>query len=108
MPDTYGHAKSFFDKNVEDGKVNKLRGLLQFDNPSLAKPQVGDILVFDATTFNSYGHVAIVSSVSEDEIEIIQQNAGPFSSTREKYQLTQELHHYKIENKRILGWLRMN
>ena len=37
MPDSYGHAKDFFDKNIEDGKLNKARNLIQHSNPSLAK-----------------------------------------------------------------------
>ncbi len=107
MPDSYGHAFTFFDTNITDGKLNTQRNLLQFTNPSKSKPQEGDLIVSGATTFNSYGHVAIIASVINDEIEIIQQNAGPFSSTREKFQLTKESNHWMIENKRTLGWLRM-
>ncbi|WP_413044376.1 hypothetical protein [Pseudomonas sp. YJ42] len=30
MPDSYGHAKDFFDPQVGDGALNARRGLLQF------------------------------------------------------------------------------
>lgn len=57
MPDTWGHAKDFFDKDIGDGEINTRRDLLQFSNPSKSKPQVGDLLVLDGT----HGHVAIIS-----------------------------------------------
>lgn len=106
MPDPFGNAEDFFDPKVEDGRTNKLRGLWQFTNPSPAKPQESDLLVYSASFFNKYGHVAIVSEVFEDEIEIVQQNPGPFGASRERYSLTQENGVWKIGNTRILGWLR--
>ncbi|SNR16256.1 CHAP domain-containing protein [Tenacibaculum jejuense] len=106
MPDSYGHAKSFFDANVSDGKLNSRRNLYQYKNPSQTKPQEGDLLVFKGTLLNRYGHVAIVSKVSKDAIEIIQQNPGPFSPSREKMVLTKSNNTWKINNDRILGWLR--
>src|SRR5690606_35208838 len=33
MPDSYGHAKDFFDNAVGDGKLNKRRALIQYNNP---------------------------------------------------------------------------
>ena len=80
MPDSWGHAKSFFDSNVKDGKLNSTRNLTQYSNPSKSKPKVSDLIIFDGTTFNSYGHVAIISNVTDNSIEIIQQNPGQFSS----------------------------
>jgi hypothetical protein len=32
MPDGFGHASSFFDKNIKQGELNKRRNLLQFRN----------------------------------------------------------------------------
>lgn len=106
MPNTYGHAKDFFNPKLVDGKRNEERNLLQFINGSKTIPKVNDLLVFSASTFNKHGHVAIVSKVAEDSIEIIQQNAGPFSSSRETFQLIKEGNKFKIKNNRILGWLR--
>lgn len=34
MPDTYGHAKDFFDSSLKDGEKNKQRNLIQYLNPS--------------------------------------------------------------------------
>lgn len=106
MPDSYGHAKDFYDKNLSDGQRNKKRGLAQYSNPSRTKPKVNDLIIFAGTTFNKYGHVAIVSKVTVTEIEIIQQNPGPYSTSREKITLEVKNGNWKIANKRVLGWLR--
>ncbi len=106
MPDTYGHAKDFFDKSVADGQRNKSRNLIQYANGSQSQPQVSDLLVFDKTGYNKYGHVAIVSKVLPDEVEIIQQNPGPFGKSRVSYSLKNSNGKLQIENQRILGWLR--
>lgn len=104
MPDSYGHAKSFYDSEIQDGEFNKQRGLIQFTNPSNSKPAVNDLIVMDGS---KYGHVAIISKVTETKIEIIQQNPGPRASSRKKFKLKQ-IHDgkWKIESSRILGWLR--
>ena len=107
MPNTYGHAVSFFDKNVSDGALNKDRNLVQFSNPSYTEPKVGDLIVLDATVFNEYGHVAIISEVRNDEIEIIQQNPGVSASSRVWIAMDKIGESYKLANDRVLGWLRM-
>ena len=76
MPDSYGHAKDFYQKGVADGTYIKTRNLVQHSNPSKTKPKVNDLVVYDATAFNKYGHVAIISKVTDSKIEIIQQNPG--------------------------------
>ena len=106
MPDAYGHAKSFFNPKISDGNINTQRNLFQFKNPSRTKPQIGDLIVFKGSLLNRYGHVAIISKVSRNQIEIIQQNPGPFSSSRELIGITFENNTWKINNNRILGWLR--
>jgi len=106
MPDAYGHAKDFFDPKVKDGEFNVKRNLIQYSNPSKSKPQVGDLIIFSGSVLNRFGHVAIISKVSEDEVEIIQQNPGPFSSSRENFTLETQKGNYKIDNDRLLGWLR--
>jgi len=102
MPDSYGHAKHFFNAQVAHGKINKQRGLKQFRNHHSSKPQKGDLFVYHAHLLNSYGHVAIVSAV-----EIIQQNPGSFSSSRERYALRQEGSMWHVEQDLLLGWLRL-
>ncbi|WP_445355990.1 CHAP domain-containing protein [Microbulbifer sp. EKSA008] len=63
MPDTFGHARDFFDLTVQHGSVNTKRGLLQFHNQGNTPPNIGDIVVYSPSLFNPYGHVAIVSMV---------------------------------------------
>lgn len=106
MPDSYGHAKDFFDKSLTDGQKNKTRGLVQYTNQSKTKPQADDLLIFDGSIYNRYGHVAIISSVSENEIEIVEQNPGPFSKSRETISLDNTNEKWKINDERVLGWLR--
>lgn len=106
MPNTYGNAKDFFDLSINDGEKNSKRDLLQFKNPSKSKPKNDDLLVFDKNIYNPYGHVAIVSKVFKDKIEIIQQNPGYINKSREILYLEYNDGKWNIKNKRILGWLR--
>ncbi|OOV20265.1 CHAP domain-containing protein [Flavobacterium sp. LM4] len=106
MPDAYGHAKDFFDSKIKDGDLNPNRGLIQYANPGKAKSEIGDLVIFSGSLLNRFGHVAIISKVSENEIEIIQQNPGPFGSSREVFGVKNQEGKYKIESSRLLGWLR--
>ena len=106
MPDAFGHAKDFFDKEVADGELNKKRNLIQYKNGSKTKPKLDDLLIFSGSTFNKYGHVTIISSVGENEIEIIQQNPGPFGKSRDNIKLKNIDNLWTLDNNRILGWLR--
>ena len=103
MPNSYGHAKDFFDSTVADGALNADRALLQFRNGSATMPQADDLLVLDRWTGNSYGHVAIISRVGDGEVEVVQQNTG---STRGTYDLDMIDGKWRIDSKRVLGWLR--
>jgi hypothetical protein len=103
MPNSYGHAKDFFDRGLADGKKNRKRNLVQYSNPSRTKPKADDLLVFDGTV---YGHVAIISKVGTKGIEIIQQNPGPAGKSRRKLSLEKENGKWKIDSDRVLGWLR--
>ena len=107
MPYAYGNAIDFFNKTLKDGELNADRDLIQYTNPSKSKPQVGDLIIMDATWTNEYGHVVIVSGVTDDEIEIIQQNAGNPDHPRDVYDLELNDGLWEIDNSRILGWLRM-
>jgi surface antigen len=107
MPNSYGHAKEFFDYSLSDGSYNKARGLMQYSNPSNSRPNTGDLIVFGPTPGNQYGHVAIISQVGSDFIEIAQQNGGPNNPTRINIQLGQESSgRWQIYGKHILGFLR--
>ncbi len=107
MPDSKGHAKDFFDPALPDGSLNMKRNLAQFHNGSMTRPAEEDIAVFAPSLLNRYGHVAIIAKVAEDSVEIIQQNPGPFGKSREIYSLLHsESGTWRIENDRLLGWMR--
>lgn len=108
MTDSWGHAKDFYDKSLTDGKNNKRRGLTQYSNPGQSKPKVNDLLVYDGSLLNSFGHVAIVAKVTNNTIEVIQQNPGPLGSSRETFNLTNKNGKWEIKNSQVLGWLRKN
>lgn len=104
MPNSYGHAKDFFSASLTDGEINSDRGLLQYTNGSRTEPAIGDLVVLDGWKGNAYGHVAIISAVEDGEVELVQQNT---STTRVRYDLDLNDGRWSIQNKRILGWLRM-
>jgi surface antigen len=106
MPETYGNAKDFFDRNVSDGNINRSRDLLQFCNGSKEKPQENDLIIFDGHAGNEYGHVAIISKVNDTEIEIVQQNPGVNGNSRKNIGLTFTNGKWVLSETRILGWLR--
>lgn len=102
MPNGMGNAKDFFDSSVKHGQLNKQRGLSQFQNDNTGAPKVNDILIFGG----KYGHVAIVTSVNEKEIEVIQQNI--YMTPRETIPLSFANGRYSVGKKRKPnGWLRL-
>lgn len=102
MPNVYGHAKDFFNVNLSQGEINKDRDLIQYKNGGNVKPQVDDLIVFNDTT---YGHIAIISEVGSDYIEVVQQNI--YNKPREKFILKEEAGSFFVGNKRKpAGWLR--
>ena len=108
MPDSYGNAKDFFNTQVADGKMNESRNLNQYTNPSKSKPKTNDLIIFNGTIFNRFGHVAIITNVSENEIEIIQQNPGPFEKSRKNFSIENRDGKWSIKNEKVAGWLRKN
>lgn len=107
MPQDRGHARDFFQRGLADGTLNAERGLLQFVNGGASAPVAGDLVVFSPWVLNRYGHVAIVSAVGADFVEVIQQNPGPFGSSRERYALHRAGPGVRVDHSRLLGWLRM-
>ena len=104
MPDSYGHARDFFDPALADGNINPKRGMIQYANGSSMPPEPEDLIVFGPTLLNPYGHVAIVTEVGDGSLKIIQQNT--FSS-RETLSLSTEAGGYRISAQNTLGWLRL-
>ncbi len=103
MPNPWGHAIDFFDTGLRDGARNKQRNLYQFTNPSKTKPKAGDIIVFKGEKGNPYGHVAIVSKVGANYVEVVQQNVG--RQTRYTLPLFDMVDSWRIANIDVLGWL---
>lgn len=104
MPNSYGHAKDFYNSKFDDGELNKDRNLIQYSNGSQTKPEVNDLVIFDGNVFNPYGHVAIISNVWDDEIEIVQQNVG--KKSRDRIDIQFKNGKWSIDESSILGWLR--
>jgi len=104
MPDVFGHAKDFFDPSVAQGQLNTSRGLIQYRNGGDVSPRPDDLLVF---TDRRFGHVAIITYVTDSYVEIIQQNI--FGRSRERLPLRIEGDQYFIGNRREpAGWLRLD
>lgn len=102
MPDVIGNARDFFDPRTPQGKLNQRRGLVQYRNGGEVKPQVDDLVVF---TDSKYGHVAIVTEVTENSVEIIQQNV--LNKPRQSLKLRVKAGHYYLgTGKQPAGWLR--
>lgn len=106
MPNSYGNAKDFFDRKLPDGDMNRDRGLRQFRNPSRSRPAIGDLLIFGATQWNEFGHVAIVSKVQNDKVQIAQQNPGSNNPSRQWYNMSRSGDAYTIDSPYVLGFLR--
>lgn len=103
MPDVWGHAKDFFDAEVAQGKTNSNRGLLQYRNGGNVAPLPGDLVVF---TNGFYGHVAIISAVRSNRVEVIQQNI--FGHPRDTFTLTLRKGVHRVgEEYAPAGWLRV-
>lgn len=108
MPEARGHAKSFFDPTVADGALNAQRMLVQHINGGASSPRAEDLIVWGPWLFNPYGHVAIVSRVEAGFIEVVQQNPGPYGSSREIVPLSQDAQgRWWVGHDRVRGWLRM-
>ncbi|MBN2411130.1 CHAP domain-containing protein [candidate division KSB1 bacterium] len=103
MPNVWGHARDFYDPTTNHAKMNDQRGLVQYQNGGNVKPAVNDLIVFTAPR---YGHVAIITSVNNKSIEIIQQNV--FGKTRQRLKLIKRNNnYYVICSMQAAGWLRL-
>jgi len=106
MPDSYGHAKDFFNLNLSDGKYNKARNLMQFTNGSNTLPQSNDLVIWKGNVWNPFGHIAVIALITSDqEVEIVQQNPGPHAPSRIRVALNMVDNKWTIADPQILGWL---
>ena len=71
----WGNASDYFRNNLAHGAINTERNLTQYKNGNTEKPKEGDILVFQNIA-PPYGHVRIVTKVSGNTINVIEQNTG--------------------------------
>ncbi|CAN5279679.1 CHAP domain-containing protein [soil metagenome] len=101
FPDGWGHAKDFIDTTLRNGELNERRGLQQYYNCGKMPIEPNDLLVY---TQGKYGHVAIVTEVGDDYVEIIQQNV--FLTTRRRLRL-RDGHNIDDGNNPPEGWLRL-
>lgn len=104
MPNSYGHAKEFFDDTLGDVAFNEERNLMQYRNTRYQAPMVNDLLVYGASNDNHFGHVAIISEVTDEYVEIVQQNMG--KKSRVRLQLINFEGIFTIADFNIKGWLR--
>ena len=104
MPNSYGHAKDFFNPELKDHQLNKDRNLMQFTNGSQLKPEVNDLIIFKGNILNPYGHVAIISKVNKNSLEVVQQNVG--KDSREDFKLHFKNDKWTVDDAGVLGWLR--
>ncbi|MFA9221065.1 MAG: CHAP domain-containing protein [Sediminibacterium sp.] len=109
MPNSYGHAKDFYNSKFKDGQLNTERNLIQYKNGGQGIPQSHDLIVWKGNEWNPYGHVAIVvNNNGNKSITIIQQNPGPNAPSRITLNLIYSGSGYTIDDDEILGWLHKN
>jgi len=103
MPETYGHARDFFIEGLDEGSFNQQRGLYQFPNGSHSPPKADDLLVWGKSFWNEFGHIAVITHVTEGEVHFIQQNKG--TQSRGALPLKEKDGIWTIPHSRIKGWL---
>ncbi len=106
MPDSYGHARTFFDDSLGDQEMNEARNMLQFRNTRRHIPKVDDLIIYGASAENPFGHMGIISQIVDGKIIMVQQNMG--TKTRQELILAEYEGIYTIADFNIKGWLRIN
>lgn len=107
MPDSYGHAKDYFDHKVADGTRNKARGMTQYRNDGPNKPKANDLCIIGPSSNNAFGHLFVVTNVSGNEVSFIQQNPGQRNPSRGVYKLVKTYEGWYIDCANLVGWLRL-
>jgi hypothetical protein len=95
-----GMPRIFFDPAVAQGAMNERRGLRQFRNGGDTPPEPDDLFVFSGV----YRHVGIVSEVTSNSMEIMQQNI--YRKPRQRFDLIATNGGFKVQSTSLLGWLR--
>lgn len=107
MPDSYGHAKDYYDRSIADGSRNKARGMTQYKNDSKHKPQANDLCIIGPSTYNAFGHLFVITKVVGDDVHFIQQNPGQGNPSRGIYKLVKTYKGWYIDCANLVGWLRI-
>jgi len=107
MPNSYGHAKDFFNSNYKHGTLNSERNMYQYENYGSEKPKPNDMIIIGPSQFNKFGHLVIITKVYKNEVSFIQQNPGPKNPSRGKFRLEYNDGQWSINSNNILGWLRI-
>jgi len=107
MPDSYGHAKDFYDPSVSHAKLNQKRGMIQYRNRHYDKPKVDDLCIIGPGNGNNFGHLFIITKVTDSSVEFVQQNGGATNPSRGTYQLVNQDGTWNIKAANLVGWLRM-
>jgi len=107
MPDSYGHAKDFYDSSLPSKSFNRKRGMYQFNNKTFEKPRVDDLCIIGGSPDNKFGHLFIITKVNSTSVEFVQQNPGPRNPSRGVYQMVNEDGTWNIKAPYLIGWLRI-
>jgi len=107
MPNSYGHAKDFYNSKLKHGSINKERNMYQYKNGGNEKPKTNDLIVIGPSKYNKFGHLMIVTNVKKDVVSFIQQNPGPNNPSRGKLKVEYNNGSWSIKSQNILGWLRL-
>lgn len=108
MPDSYGHARDFFDGSLAQGAYNKTRGMLQYRNGGNERPKANDLVIIGPSAFNKFGHLFIITKVTDSGVQFIQQNPGPSNPSRGTYPLFNSNGRWSINADDVVGWLRLS
>ena len=108
MPNSYGHAKDFFNSSLPDGALNRDRDMRQYHNGGSRRPMPDDLIVIGPTPENSFGHLVVVTESSQTSVSFIQQNPGRNNPSRGTYKLSQSNGGWYVDGRAVLGWLRMS
>ncbi|MES2309579.1 MAG: CHAP domain-containing protein [Verrucomicrobiota bacterium] len=106
MPNVWGHATDFFDPQIPHGEINPDRGMIQYQNGGNVAPEPDDLIVFQNLTH--YGHVAIITEVTENTVSMIQQNVGKTTRVTLPLSLKEGTYWIGDENLQATGWLRVS
>jgi len=99
-----GNAKDYY-------STASAKGLMRFANGhTTVPPQPDDIIVFDGSKTNAYGHVAVVTSVNGSKVNLVEQNWSPTGEAMVSLSQDSQTHYWTIASRRglpVLGWLRL-